>query len=180
MTSQAAQRTAWPSASLPRCATQHAGWQRSVMLAGDFSKSRMCCMTAYSPSWGLSRQGALFALAVAPRRNRHACQVHLGNQPSSTPSVHPWARPAQGHKIPQGWKSTHKFVGAFMRDLQRAEDTPPLALGSAKTVRDLKKRAENIVSKVRCRHFNCAAKSFSLDPRRLQDCALAVHSQYHT
>ena len=71
----------------------------------------------------------------------------------SSPIINPWACPAQGHKIPQGWKSTHKFVGAFMRDLQRAEDTPPLALGSAKTVRDLKKRAENIVSKVRRRHL---------------------------
>jgi len=55
----------------------------------------------------------------------------------------------QGHKIPQGWKSTHKFVGAFMRDLQRAEDTPPLTLGSSKTVKDLKSRAENIVGKAR-------------------------------
>ena len=140
------------------------------MLAGDFTKS---------PSWGLSRQAALFALAVAPRRSRHARQVHTGSSPSSTPSAHPWARPAQGHKIPQGWKSTHKFVGAFMRDLQRAEDTPPLALGSAKTVRDLKKRAENIVSKVRRRH-STALPNLSLDPRRLQDCALAMHSQYHT
>ncbi len=53
----------------------------------------------------------------------------------------------QGHKIPQGWKSTHKFVGAFMRDLQRAEDTPPLTLGNTKTVKDLKKRAERIIDK---------------------------------
>ena len=53
----------------------------------------------------------------------------------------------QGHKIPQGWKSTHKFVGAFMRDLQRAEDAPPLTLGSSKTVKDLKRRAENIIEK---------------------------------
>ena len=53
----------------------------------------------------------------------------------------------QGHKIPQGWKSTHKFVGAFMRDLQRAEDTPPLTLGNTKTVKDLKKRAEKIIDK---------------------------------
>ena len=55
---------------------------------------------------------------------------------------------AEGHKIPQGWKSTHKFVGAFMRDLQRAEDTPPLTLGNSKTIRDLRKRAENIIAKV--------------------------------
>ena len=53
----------------------------------------------------------------------------------------------QGHKIPQGWKSTHKFVGAFMRDLQQAEDTPPLTLGNTKTVKDLKKRAEKIIDK---------------------------------
>ena len=53
----------------------------------------------------------------------------------------------QGHKIPQGWKSTHKFVGAFMRDLQRAEDAPPLTLGSSKTVKDLKRRAQNIIEK---------------------------------
>ncbi len=36
-----------------------------------------------------------------------------------------------------------------MRDLQRAEDTPPLTLGSSKTVKDLKSRAENIVGKAR-------------------------------
>ena len=53
----------------------------------------------------------------------------------------------QGHKIPQGWKSTHKFVGAFMRDLQHAEDTPPLTLGNTKTIKDLKKRAEKIIDK---------------------------------
>ena len=60
----------------------------------------------------------------------------------------------QGHKIPQGWKSTHKFVGAFMRDLQRAEDAPPLTLGSSKTVKDLKRRAENIIEKA-CTRASC-------------------------
>ena len=60
---------------------------------------------------------------------------------------HVYCLAVQGHKIPQGWKSTHKFVGAFMRDLQRAEDAPPLTLGSSKTVKDLKRRAENIIEK---------------------------------
>ena len=91
---------------------------------------------------GVTGQGAPFPACLSG--------TNFGN-----PSIHPSVCLAQGHKIPQGWKSTHKFVGAFMRDLQRAEDTPPLALGSAKTVRDLKKRAENIVGKVGCRHSLC-------------------------
>ena len=104
----------------------------------------MCCISPYTFLGADTRQGAL-----QPRREASpglACSS--GASFGSSPSADPWAGLAQGHKIPQGWKSTHKFVGAFMRDLQRAEDTPPLALGSAKTVRDLKKRAENIVSKV--------------------------------
>ena len=129
-----------------------------------------CC---FSGGWeGQARfLPRLRALARAATPVRRTSAVH--------PRSHPSACPAQGHKVPQGWKSTHKFVGAFMRDLQRAEDTPPLALGSAKTVRDLKKRAENIVSKVRRRHSS-ALPNLSLDPRRLQDCALAVHSQHRT